>query len=115
MDIEGLAYKTLEELITFVKTSGPFIWQATYKKVVADAYTDIVWTILAFIVFLILFILTLKLIKFEEDEGFDGMSIVSGFFALCSLITTLSFGNSVFRTFYTADFLVLKELLRLIK
>jgi lipoprotein signal peptidase len=80
--------KVLQELIEFMKSASPVIWQALYKQVYIEAAASFLWAI-GLAVLAVVFVRVAKwaMAKKEEDDGYSDWEIVYGFCYILSCAT----------------------------
>ena len=72
--------KVLQELIEFVKSASPVIWQALYKQVYVEALASFLWAIGLAVLAVILFRIAKWAMAKKEEEGYmSDWEILYGF------------------------------------
>lgn len=79
--------KVLQELIEFVKSASPVIWQALYRQVYVEALGFILWAIGLAVLAVILFRLAKFAVKKKEEDGYmSDWEILYGFCYFFSVV-----------------------------
>lgn len=74
--------KTLQELIDFIKSAAPVLWEVLVKQVYADIATYLIWTVITAVMAYFLIKIAKKMLKEDELNPLGFFSAFGGATAL---------------------------------